>query len=188
MSTRLADFGFDSKITEEGKLLSKFSSSSDAEILFEVGFIPGLGADDEITHEYVAGGTELKERDTPITVLGAVVINEFGDPKSNIPERPFMRNFAGQEEANIMAALTAAVAESLIAGGTILNSSLLERKVKKLAKQTAQKLRTGIESGGLGVQDNAARTIARKGSKPPLVNSGKMSSSVAFKKTDGEGG
>ena len=106
---------------------------------------------------------------TPVTNVAAW--NEFGAPRASIPERPFMRpaiedskddirKLLGSEIDRNRMVITQATAEKI---GLLLQGAIQEKIVE------------------VRVPANAPSTIAAKGSDNPLVDTGKLRTSVTYK-------
>jgi hypothetical protein len=103
--------------------------------------------------------------------LGA--LHEFGAPKKRIPERSVIRATFDAKRGEL-AALQAQLAGQIIAGKTTVERAL---GIMGLRFQAWCQQRIG--SGGF-LAPNAPRTIARKGSDRPLVDTGQLVQAITF--------
>lgn len=97
----------------------------------------------------------------------------FGGP---IPERPFMRNAARDNEGKYTAAMGKA-AETIIREGGRTNSTM--QKLGVMAQGDIQ-----AEIIALRAPPNSPLTISLKGSSNPLIDTGEMVGSVTFQVED----
>ncbi len=121
-------------------------------------------------------GAEAAESydDTGATVAEVAIWNEFGTEK--IPERPFMRQTA--EKHNNWSEETADAWNSVI---NRLNPGLAAQLIGQKARGDIQE---EIANGEF--TPNAPRTIAKKGSARPLIDTGRMRQSITFKVRKGK--
>ncbi len=102
--------------------------------------------------------------------LGA--LHEFGAPAAGIPERSVIRATFDAKQSEL-AALQAQLAGQIIAGKTTV-----ERALGIMGLRFQSWCQQRITSGSLA--PNAPRTIARKGSDRPLVDTGQLVQAITF--------
>lgn len=141
--------------------------------------IPGKASLEQIynwvtaTPDYVRVGLP----DTPhpqaqLTIAEIGAIHEFGAPGANIPERPFLHPGI-REGADQIARLSQVLLFQLQNGETTKNEALEQLGLLGV-RLVQEKIRNG-EFVPL-----SPRTIARKGSSQPLIDTGQMVQSVTF--------
>lgn len=121
-------------------------------------------------------GSEAKhdedEEPGEMTVLEVATIHEFGAPAAGIPARSFIRGTVDEEAGEITAAqrkLAIAVLSGKLEVGRALNQlgALVSARIQR-------RIARGIQPPLL------PRTVARKGSSKPLVNTGQLRSSISW--------
>jgi len=125
-------------------------------------------------HEAEASQTE----DGETTVLEVATINEFGGEDGNPPRRSFLADWADEnsdEHKELLRRSAAAVVKGKIPSTEIAFERLGLRFVGDIQKRMI----AGIEP------ENAASTIARKGSSTPLIDDGQLISSVTHQVSKG---
>lgn len=141
--------------------------------------IPGKASLEQIynwvtaTPDYVRVGLP----DTPhpqaqLTIAEIGAIHEFGAPGANIPERPFLH--PGIREGGDQIARLSQVLLFQLQNGEITKNDALEQLGLLGVRLVQEKIRNG-EFVPL-----SPRTIARKGSSQPLIDTGQMIQSVTF--------
>ncbi len=98
--------------------------------------------------------------------------NEFG---INVPERSFIRAWADENEARNIAVLRG-IGRAVVAGKFDADTGL-ERAGLAFAGSMKQRIASGIGP------PNAPSTIARKGDKPPLIDTGILRSAITHEVT-----
>ena len=109
---------------------------------------------------------------TPVPLVAAV--NEFGSPKMNIPERPFFRG--------ALVGLDKALKPILEAGVDPQKMVVDQQTAGLLGEATKGRIQQSITD--LSSPPNSPRTIARKGSSNPLIDTGKLRLLVTWKVTE----
>lgn len=117
-----------------------------------------------------------------IGVVALAAIHEFGSPAAGVPERSFIRR-TFTVHADELGKVTAKLAKKVVE-----NAMPLEQALGILGAWGAAKVKGTIKSwtwapedGGLSstvVQELSPRTIERKGSDRPLVDTGRMVDSI----------
>jgi hypothetical protein len=104
---------------------------------------------------------------------GLAAIHEFGAPRAGIPERSVIRATYDAKQGEIHQ-LAVQLAAQLLVGKTTVERALgiIGLKFSTWCKQR-------IGSGGF-LAPNAPRTIARKGSDRPLVDTGQLVQGITF--------
>ena len=148
----MADFAFKGiKLTGEGeKYLSEMNKLKEATV--HVGFQVGNDTYDD--------GADVAE---------IAAFNEFGT--SSIPARPFMRQSWENHEAELTRVCQAAV-------NSITNGGTAEDACKTVGVAGVGIVQREIVEGDF--VPNSPRTIARKGSAHPLIDTGQMRQSVHY--------
>jgi len=111
--------------------------------------------------------------DSDMTVASVAMINEFGSESAGIPERPFMRTTYIENARKIEQTIDKLVAKWF--EGRISEALALKVIGQQITNMMKAKLRAGPWV------PNAPSTIARKGSSKPLIDTGLMLKSIAFK-------
>ncbi len=111
----------------------------------------------------------------PGATLGQVaLIQEFGAPEANIPERSYLRATIDAEAATLDAALTRLVGRSLDAGDRA--NDVLKGGLLAIGTYTVGRVQARISDGIAPA--NKPSTIARKGSSTPLIDTGRLRQSI----------
>lgn len=109
--------------------------------------------------------------------IDKAIWNEFGTRGGGwggpIPERPFMRNSARNNQNKYMNAMKA-MAKAIVMGKATLKQALTD--LGQQAMQDIQREITALKS-----PPNSPVTIALKGSSNPLIDSAEMRNSVTYK-------
>ena len=98
--------------------------------------------------------------------------HEFG---LGVPARPFVSTFADQNQADVVARMKAACEAAL------KSRQPAAPMLDALAQRVAGDLQGALAGNGLGLQENAPATIAKKGSSVPLIDHGVLRSSISGK-------
>ncbi len=108
----------------------------------------------------------------PPTIVDIATINEFGAPSANIPERPVFRS-THDEKKGSWGRLTEKLLDGIMTGkGTVRNAlSILGIKIQSDIRQKYVDIAT---------PPNKPKTIERKGSSNPLIDTGRTRQSVQF--------
>lgn len=107
-----------------------------------------------------------------MTVLEVATVHEFGAPAANIPARSFLRGTVDAESASIRSDQHK-LAIAVLSGKIDLRKGL-DQLGARVAGKIQQRIARGIEP------PLQARTIARKGSSKPLIDSGQLRSSITW--------
>lgn len=126
-----------------------------------------------------AEGSESEDGET--TVLDVAAINEFGGPDDNPPRRSFIADWA-DENADEHKELLRKSAAAVVKGTLPSNEVALERLGLRFVGDVQKRMIAGI------APENAASTIARKGSSTPLIDDGQVLSSITHQVTTGSKG
>lgn len=102
--------------------------------------------------------------------LGA--IHEFGAPRANIPERSFLRRTFDERQAEYERSLRSAIGKVVDRGGSLRLA--LERLGARAAADVQNTIARGIPP------PNAPRTVAKKGSSTPLIDTGQLRQSISY--------
>lgn len=116
--------------------------------------------------------SESDESKSAMTVIEVATIHEFGAPAAGIPARSFLRGTVDEQMAEIRAD------QHKIAVAVISGKLDLRRGLDQLGARIAAKIQQRI-ARGINPPLNA-RTIARKGSSKPLINTGQLRSSISW--------
>jgi len=106
------------------------------------------------------------------TVIEVATIHEFGAPAAGIPARSFLRGTVDEQMAEIRADQHK-IAVAVISGKLDLRRGL-DQLGARIAAKIQQRIARGIQPPLL------PRTIARKGSSKPLVDTGQLRSSISW--------
>lgn len=104
-------------------------------------------------------------------MVTVAAVQEFGSPQHSIPSRPFMRETADRT-ALTLPSLIEAQYSSLIAGGTA------RRMLVQIGGWYQTQMKVTLLAGPW--VPNAPRTIRRKGSSTPLVDTGALQMSIRY--------
>ena len=116
---------------------------------------------------------EVKEgEDDPIDMIRLAGIHEFGAPKANIPERSFIRASHDAEREKITR-LKERLMRQYIDGKITMRMA-----IKKLGVFMQGKMRKFLKD--LREPELAPRTIARKGSDNPLIDTGQLLGAIHY--------
>lgn len=107
-----------------------------------------------------------------VTVLEVATIHEFGAPAANIPARSFLRATVDEQSSSIRADQHK-LAIAVLSGKLDMRRAL-DQLGARVAAKIQQKIARGIEPA------LQPRTIARKGSSKPLVDTGQLRQSVTW--------
>ena len=124
-------------------------------------------ADKSHTKVGLQEGAQAKDLSDLVTI-GAV--NEFGAPKRNIPERPFIRTTFDDQRFNLNQMIDREY-DRLLRGTTNVRIAL--GKVGAFLKGKTQQKIVDIDQ-----PPNKPSTIRRKGSSNPLIDTGQMRQSI----------
>jgi hypothetical protein len=109
----------------------------------------------------------------PYSLLEVAAVHEFGAPAAGIPQRSFVRAPIDAARAQIQAA-QATLARQIVQGK--VSGAVAMQRLGALAKGVIQKaIAQGIEPPLLSA------TVERKGSSTPLVDTGQLRSSIAYR-------
>ena len=112
----------------------------------------------------------LASEDSTLLIIGAA--NEFGTRNGHIPERSFIRAGVDMNASQIMT-----ISErqwGLIVDGRITKRAGLERMGEEIQRHITRRI-TDIK-----IPPNALSTIQRKGSDNPLIDTGRLRSSIRW--------
>lgn len=112
---------------------------------------------------------EPGKKPEPVTVLDVAIWNEFG---LGVPERSFLRAWVDQNPGPNADALRRATMMILKGERTVAEAMEL------VGLKLAGNMQKAIAENSLGLKENAASTIARKGSSKPLEDIGQMRQSI----------
>ncbi len=141
----------------------KLNSKAAQESVVKVGIIASKGGD-----EPVEGGD--------ITMIELAAIHEFGSPAAGIPQRSFIRS-TFVREANVMGEICGKLVTQVIQGMP------LERALGLLGAWGVAQVKNTIknrQTTGPENQANKPRTIAKKGSSLPLVDTGRLINAMTW--------
>ena len=122
-------------------------------------------------------------------VAKAALINEYGDPGKNIPERPFMRNSVEEmtERATTILASTRPAFHRVLAarftGGRI--SALPPGTAERIGQECKEILQDTITN--FSDPPNAPATIRKKGFDDPLIETQRLVEHIDYEVTSGRG-
>ena len=116
------------------------------------------------------GAVELALVTGEVTIAAYAAFNEFGT--ATIPERPFMRQTFDQNVAKYIRVMG-------VLGKHILERDITLRLALSAIGETAEAdVKNMISAAGSWAKANKASTLARKGPKGPLIDTGRMKGSV----------
>ncbi|ODN41070.1 hypothetical protein [Piscirickettsia litoralis] len=130
------------------------------------------------THQLRVGFFDGKEEESkdgekePITIAAIARLNEFGDKKKRIPERPFM-----QQNLEAHGFYKRHLAIRL--GKVIRNKSSISTQLNRLGEIMVSDTKITTTSGDF--EENKKSTIAKKGSDKPLIDLGNMRANVSYR-------
>lgn len=110
-------------------------------------------------------------QDEPVTLLDVATWMEFGT--DDIPERSFLRAYFDEHEAEIHARLGRLTKQVVM--GKLTKAQALEQIGLYVVGEIQKRIAAGIEP------ENAASTIARKGSSTPLVDTGQLRQGISYR-------
>jgi phage gpG-like protein len=113
--------------------------------------------------------------DGGITVIELAAIHEFGAPRAHIPERSFIRRTMTQREQDIVRK-AAGLARAYITG-----KISMEQALNMLGAWAAAQIKNTITADEHIPPPLKPRTIERKGSDRPLVDTGQLVNSITWK-------
>lgn len=114
------------------------------------------------------GAVTHKDSDLTVAQIGA--IHEFGAPAAGIPERPFLRGSI-QKNRQKYIALNRNSLKKIISGDLDMNGAL-----GLLGTRAAADVQREIRAGDFVALD--PKTIKRKGSSKPLIDTGQLRQSI----------
>jgi hypothetical protein len=107
-----------------------------------------------------------------LTILEVATVHEFGAPAAGIPARSFIRGTVDEREGEIRADQHRLAVQYL--SGKIAIRKALDVLGARVAAKIQQRIARGITPPLL------PRTVARKGSSKPLVDTGQLRSSITW--------
>lgn len=107
-----------------------------------------------------------------MTVAAVAAIHEYGAPAAGIPQRSYLRAWVDENEPRIQK-MVAAMQQS-VASGKRTQAQALELLGQKFVGEIQARIAKGIEPA---LKD---RTVARKGSSKPLIDTGQLRSSITY--------
>lgn len=115
------------------------------------------------------------EREGGITGVELAAIHEFGSPAAGIPQRSFIRSTFENNKPDV-ARITGQLASKIIKGANVAQAYAV------LGTWATAQVKNTIVSGGghASWKPLAAETIARKGSSSPLIDTGRLLSSITW--------
>lgn len=121
----------------------------------------------EGVHENVEGGEEN------MTVAEIGTIHEFGAPDRGIPARSFIGDTIRKNMASIK------IFSSKLYMKVVLGQMQIETALALLGEEVQAEIITAIDAGIEPALD--PKTVARKGSSKPLIDSGQLKQSIRYK-------
>lgn len=115
---------------------------------------------------------DAAEDDGPKTVLFVATIHEFGAPRAKIPARSFVRAYVDENSSKIKALQSKLFVDVL--AGKLTPDAALDRIGAVVAAGMQARISRGIDP------PLSPKTIARKGSSKPLINTGQLRSSITW--------
>lgn len=109
--------------------------------------------------------------DSGITVAEVAAIQEFGDPGSNIPARPFLGTAFESKNAwrrNIAAA-----------GRNVVDGANPRAEMERVAEQIVRDIQQVLDTANRRFQPLAPSTVKRKGSSDVLYETGKLRAAIS---------
>ena len=114
--------------------------------------------------------------ESALTILEIAVINEFGSADGKIPERPFLRGWFDENRQVIRERF------GLLMRSVVKGERTKEEILELVGLWCVGQIQAYIARRGDGnYRENAQRTIDRKGSSTPLVDTGVMRSSITYR-------
>jgi hypothetical protein len=110
------------------------------------------------------------EAPSSLSLIEVAMVHEFGAPAANIPQRSFIRATVDERRADIDAML-AKQAQRIVAGA-VDASVALDQVGLKIVGWVQQAIKKGIAPA------LAPRTVARKKSSKPLIDTGQLRSAI----------
>jgi phage gpG-like protein len=127
-------------------------------------------------------GGDAKHGDNLLSIIELAAIHEFGSPAASIPERSFIRATLAKHRGELVA-ISQKLAQGLLKGKFDADAVL-----KILGEWAVAKVRAEITTGDGIPPPLKPRTIARKGSSRPLVDTGRLLGAIAYEITASSGG
>lgn len=138
------------------------------------------------------GDAEVSDKDgapTNLTVSALAAIHEFGG--GNVPERSFIRSYfdgRGEQLRGMLGKLMETAMRAAIAAGRPITDADRMRVLNRLGLKMQTDIQMRISAGDI-TPPLDPKTIARKGSSTPLIDTGQLRSSITYevKLNDTEG-
>lgn len=110
--------------------------------------------------------------DGPIGNAALLMLHTVGSPVQNIPPRPTIQPTIAKHQAFITDKLKSAMSEYSKTGSDV--------KLRALGMYVSSQVKEFINDPGNGLTPNSPRTIHRKGSALPLVDTGELRNSITY--------
>lgn len=127
------------------------------------------------------GGNEPHSENSPITMVELAAIHEFGSPAANIPERSFIRRTMREKQEQIKKMFAAA------AKGMIERRLTYQKSCALIGTFLATSVKNRITQEQHIPPPLQPKTIERKGSDRPLVDTGRLVGAITYEVVEGEG-
>lgn len=109
---------------------------------------------------------------SPLTLVQVAARHELGLDLPRVPQRSFIRDTFDENKNRYMSLAAKDAVRAML--GEIRDSDLLERVGLRMKADIQRRIARGIPP------PNAPRTIARKGSSKPLIDTGQLRRSITF--------
>jgi len=153
------------KVTDTGKkkLLAEMSKMRKAPFV-KIGVLGAAGKDAKTTTD---------GKNSPLSVIAVAVFNEFGT--ETIPERPFIRTTARKKRKEVQQFEKQLIGMVLRSKGSF--------GMKRVLNGIGLKFQTLIQKGFReeAWKPNSPKTVSRKGSSQPLIDTGQLRQSISYK-------
>jgi len=114
-----------------------------------------------------------------LTLVEVATFNEFGTSDGHVPERSFIRAWFDAEEPKLREMLVTLMQRAI--KGDMTQKQVLDQMGAYCVGAIQQRIADGIPP------ENAPRTIARKHSSKPLINTGQLRSAISYEIREGGG-
>ena len=119
-------------------------------------------------------GGSVTQQGSDLTLVELAAVHEFGSPAANIPERSFLRSTFRERSAKALASMVAKITKAILA-----NKVTVKQGVNMLGAWGATEVKNTITQTEIPPPLKPA-TIAAKGSKRPLVDTGQLLNSITW--------
>ena len=131
---------------------------------------------------YFAGPKDARPGD-PITNVELAVVHEFGSPGQGIPERSFMRSTIDAQTNEYIGVLNKLLKMALSARAV---GTSVTRALGILGEKVSADIKKRVMTGEHIPPPLKPRTIARKGSDRPLIDTGRLITAITYLVSTGD--